>query len=45
MKIYMGADKRHSKFNMRNVFIELIEPQNYYVHVTGMGWVLYKLTY
>ena len=31
MKIFIGADKMHSKCNMRSIFIELSEPQNWYV--------------
>lgn len=45
MKICIGADKMHSKFNMRNLFVELNEPQNQYVHAMEMGWGLCKLTY
>lgn len=33
MKICMGADKKHSKFNMRNLFVELNE-----LHYMLMSW-------
>lgn len=45
MKICIGADNIHRKCNMRSVFVELNEPQNSYVRVMEMGWVLYKLAY
>lgn len=40
MKICMGADKKHSKFNRRNLFVELNEP--HYMrscHGNGLGFV------
>lgn len=41
MEIFIGADKIHSKFNIRSIFIELNEPQNQYIYsfqADGLGF-------